>query len=393
MKAFVLALLLVPGIVAVAAEPNIFSVPPGALARAKVKVVAKEKSVQPAFDQLLNDADKALKQKPLSVMEKPKTWPGVDKHDYFSTAPYFWPNPETKDGLPYIRKDGQRNPESRNEHSDSSRMGRITGAANTLALAHYFTGKDAYAEHAAKLLRVWFLDPETRMNPNFDHAQAVPGVNTGRGIGMIESLALMPACDAATLLRGSKSWSKTDDEAFTKWMRTFLEWAQTSKNGRDEAAASNNHGTYYDVQVTHFALFVGQTNLARSIVEEAKRIAAQVEPDGTQPRELSREDSFAYSQFNVRAMFQLALLGEYVGVDLWRYESPKGASIRKALDYLVPFAEDPTKPWPHEHSKKTNRSLSWLPRRACFVYHTERYCKLVEKDSAAQRDALFFPLE
>jgi hypothetical protein len=376
---------------ATAQETTVFSVPPGALAKAKANL----SSLRPAFRKLTNDAERALEQKPLSVMDKPKTWPGADKHDYFSTAPYFWPNPDTTNGLPYVRHDGKRNPESHNENSDSSRMGKVMNAAQTLALAYYFTGNETYAEHAAKLLRVWFLDPATRMNPNLDHAQAIPGVNNGRGIGMIESRSLTDACDAVALLRASKSWSKAGDEGFTKWMRAFLDWTQTSKNGRDEAAAKNNHGIYYDVQVTSFALFLGETNLARRIVEEAKtkRIASQIEPDGRQPLELAREDSFGYSAFNVRAMFDLALLGEFAGVDLWHYEAPNGASIRKALDFLVPFAEDPKKPWPYERSKKQNRSLGWIPRRAYVAYHDERYRKLMEKNDESSRDALFWPVK
>ena len=374
------------------AQPTkVFSVPPGALAKARTN----ESAVQPALKKLISDANKALLQKPFSVMDKPKTWPGIDKHDYFSTAPYFWPDPAKPEGLPYVRKDGRRNPESSNENSDSSRMGRIMSSAETLALAYYFKNDEVHAEHAARLLRVWFIARETRMAPNLDHAQAIPGVNTGRGIGMIESRSLTSACDAVALLRGSKAWSKADDDAFTQWMRAFLEWAQTSKNGHDEAAAKNNHGVYYDMQVTHFALFVGETNLARRIVEEAKtkRIAAQIEPDGSQPLELAREDSFAYSRFNLQAMFELALLGEHIGVDLWQYESPKGASIRKAFDYLVPFVEDRKKPWPYERSKKTERSLGGLPRRALAVYYDERYRKLIEKNSGTSRDAMFWPVK
>lgn len=374
-----------------AQDAKVFSVPAGSLAKAKASLG----SFRAAFHKLTNDAERALSQRPLSVMDKPKTWPGVDKHDYFSTAPYFWPNPATTNGLPYVRHDGRRNPESHDENSDSSRMGKIMNTAQTLAFAYYFTGREAYAAHATALLRVWFLDPATRMNPNMDHAQAIPGVNDGRGIGMIESRSLTDACDAVALLRASKSWSKADDEGFTKWMRAFLNWTQTSKNGRDEAAAKNNHGSHYDVQVAHFALFVGETNLARGIIEQAKtkRIAAQIEPDGKQPLELAREDSFGYSRFNIQALFDLALLGERVGVDLWRFEAPNGASIRKALDFLVPFVEDPDKPWPYERSKKQARTLGWIPRRAFVVFHDERYRKLIEPGSNSSREALFWPVK
>ena len=31
--------------------------------------------------------------------------PSGDKHDYISVGTYWWPNPDTSDGLPYIRRD------------------------------------------------------------------------------------------------------------------------------------------------------------------------------------------------------------------------------------------------------------------------------------------------
>src|SRR5205085_2238 len=155
----------------------------------------------------------------------------------------------------------------------------------------------AHAAHAAKLLRTWFLNPATRMNPNFNQAQAIPGVNNGRGIGMIESRSLMQVCDAVGLLARSTNWTAADDGGMQTWIREFLEWTQTSKNGKDERAAKNNHGSWYDAQTAHMALFLGETNLARQIIEsvKTKRIAIQIKPDGSQPLELARENSFGYS--------------------------------------------------------------------------------------------------
>jgi len=96
------------------------------------------------------------------------------------------------------------------------------------------------------------------MNPNFNFAQAIPGVNTGRGTGMIESRSLTSVMDAVALLQASKHWTKADQEGMTRWIGEFLHWARTSKNGKDEAAAKNNHGTFYDVQITQMALFLGK---------------------------------------------------------------------------------------------------------------------------------------
>jgi hypothetical protein len=273
----------------------------------------------------------------------------------------------------------------------------MANGALTLALAHYFTGKETYADHAARLLRVWFLDQATRMNPNFNHAQAVPGVNTGRGTGMIESRSLLAAADAASLLAGAKHWSKADHESLTAWMREFLDWALTSKNGREEQAAKNNHGTFYDVQIAHLALFTGQTNLAKQTLETAKtlRIAGQIKPDGTQPYELERADTFGYSRFNLGAFFALATRGEHAGVDLWRYESADGRSIRNALDVLMPYVENPGKPWPYGSRKTQDRTLGSILRQAYSVYGDPRYREALLKSPGheTQREALFYPVK
>ena len=375
--------------------PRVFSVSPSVLPHVKARLATNDPLLVPALNQLVVDAKRALNVMPLSVMDKPRAGASGDKHDYVSQAPYFWPDPAKPDGRPYIRRDGERNPESHNEFSDSPRMGRMAGAAETLALAFYFTGDETFARHAATLLRVWFLNPATHMNPNFNQAQAIPGVNTGRGIGMIESRSLTSVCDAVGLLARSTNWTAVDQAGMQKWIGEFLTWAQTSKNGKEEAAAKNNHGSWYDVQLTHMALFVGDTNFARSIVAGAreKRIAAQIKPDGTQPLELARVDSFGYSRFNVQALFALATLGEHVGVDLWRYKAADGASLRVALDYLVDFAEHPEKPWPHERGKKASRTLGSLAHRAFTVYGDERYAALWKKsaDWQRQRDVLLFP--
>jgi hypothetical protein len=378
-------------------EPRVFSMMPGSLMDAKARAAAGDPATKLALKQVIADAEKALKFKLETVMDKPQTPPSGDKHDYMSQAPYFWPDPSKKDGLPYIRKDGQRNPESYDGHSDAPRMGRMAAAAESLALAAWFTGKDGYAERAAELLRAWFLDSETRMNPNFNYAQAVPGVNTGRGTGMIESRSVIPAMDAASLLAGSQHWSAVDQKGMEAWMAAFLEWARTSPNGKAEAAARNNHGSFYDEQIVAMALFLGQTDLAKQTLEgvKTKRISVQIKPDGSQPLELARADSFGYSRFNVMALCNLATMGAHVGIDLWRYEAPGGGSLRKAIDFLLPYVEEPEKEWPYEHGHKGARNLAAQLWQAGFIYGEARYTEAARKSPSIEksREALFYPVK
>ena len=274
--------------------PRVFTVSPQHLAETKNRAGANDKSLKPALDRLCREATKALKAGPFSVMDKPRMPPSGDKHDYLSLAPYFWPNADKKDGLPYINRDGQVNPESKTG-TDSPVMGRMSSSVQTLAFAYYLTGEEAYAQHAAKLLRVWFLDPATRMNPHLNYGQGVPGTTDGRSYGIIDTVGLIGVVDAAGLLESSAVWTSEDRKGMISWCEKYLEWLKTSKLGQQEGKATNNHGTWYDAQVVTLALYVGRTDLVRETLEASKhrRIDAQIEPNGSQPRELARTKSHA----------------------------------------------------------------------------------------------------
>jgi hypothetical protein len=316
------------------------------LATARDRLAHGDASLAPALAVLRAEADRALKLRPLSVMDKLRSTPSGDKHDYISLAPYWWPDPKNPGG-PYIRHDGLRNPEAEDEKfSDHLAWAKVSAAIRTLGLAYYFTGNEAYAKHAAKLARTWFLDPATRMNPNLNFGQYVTGVNEGREEGVIEFLSLVPACDSLALIAASPAWTEKDTQAFHAWLAAYFTWLTESPTGRAEAAATNNHGTCDDVQIAYIALVLGKTDYAKKLLVDGlqKRLAQQVEPDGRQPLELARTKSLNYSLKNLEGLFALADLGDRVGVDWWNYATPDGRSLRVALRYLAPYA-DPAKPW------------------------------------------------
>ena len=254
-------------------------------------------------------------------------------------------------------------------------------AVETLSTAYYFTGDEKYAARAYTLLRAWFIEPATRMNPNFQFAQAIRGINTGRGIGLIDAHGFTRVVDAVGLLADSKSLSSEDDQALHKWFGQFLHWMRHTEYGRDEDLKENNHGTYYDVQVASYALYLGQPEVARKVLDAARerRIAVQIEPDGRQPLELVRTNAWGYSMANLRGLMKLATLGERVGVDLWQYKTQDGRCIRAAVEFMAPFSLDGQK-WPYQQiGGFSPKALHPLLRQAAAKYPDAPFAERMTK--------------
>lgn len=288
----------------------------------------------------------------VSVTEKRMVPEGGDRHDYMSFGPYWWPDPSKKDGLPFIRRDGEVNPSSLVD-SDRVRLERMCSDVAVLAAACRRLGDRAAGAEAARKLRRFFLDPETAMRPHLNYGQAIPGRCKGRGIGIIETRLLAETLvDAILILREQKALSAADDQGLVKWFADYLDWLVSSPIGKDEAGQLNNHGTAYDLQVAVFALFTGHRQLARETLARVPsvRIDVQIEPDGRQPRELARTCSLGYSTMNAALFCELASVADGVGVDLWGYVSKDGRSIRRAVEFLLPYWRK-EKPWPYKQIK------------------------------------------
>jgi hypothetical protein len=355
------------------------------------KVVAKVKK-------LLVLANKALQAGPYTIVHpKPRQPRGSTTHDYVSLSIYSWPNPKKKGGLPYLLIDGKKNQREAALY-DADRLASMCRDVRTLALAYYLTDEERYAEHAAKLLRVWFLDPAKRMNPNMKFAGFQPGANHDQGNGLIDARYLSRVIDAVGLLQHARSWTKADQAGISSWYRRFLHWLLTSPLGTKEANATNNHATYYDVDVVTIACFLGDKGRAKAVLEAVKTrvIATQIAPDGSQPKELRRPNSLSYSLFNLVPLFDLGTLGEHAGVDVWDYHSAKGSGIRKALDFLLPYLTGIMK-WPYQQKEKIpSAEVVLLLRRAAKAYKDSRYEQLINQVAGGSKnlrviDDLLYP--
>lgn len=306
------------------------------LKKVKTSLSESNSKYQQQVKALLRDADKELTKPEPTVVDKPMCPPSGDKHDYMSLGRYWWPNPDTPDNLPYIRKDGYSNPEL--EKFDRQRLGTMSTSITKLTIAYVLSDKSNYARKAASIIRTWFLDPKTRMNPNMNYGQTVPGHNKGMGRaeGVIDTYSLVNVVDAIVILSHEGYLSKKEISQLEAWFGEYATWMSTNEIGIGEKNAKNNHGLAYDVQLTIFALFSNNKELAIKTIEQfpSRRLATQIDANGKQPYELARTTGFGYSTFNLTHMLDMCFLASGVGVDIFNSEN---GSITRAIKYLIQF--------------------------------------------------------
>ncbi|KAG7345336.1 alginate lyase-domain containing protein [Nitzschia inconspicua] len=297
--------------------PRVFLLDGMAMVTARRQLVHPGSPLQPILVELRSHGDRLLVETPISVMDKTQVPFSGDKHDFMSIGPYWWPDPDKPDGLPWISRDGHVNPTARGQGSDASAMHHMTTTVEGLAVAYFFTLDERYAERAVLWLRTWFLAEATRMNPHLEFVEAVG------------------------LLQSARTYTPADHQGLHDWFTSFRDWLLDSGHGKDEARAKNNHGTFYDVQIAHFSLFIGDQerarNLLKTVVEQCLR--PQLAADGSQPHELKRPRPVHYTLFNLQAMYALARLGEHVQVDIWGAQRGNTLLLQDALASALGFID------------------------------------------------------
>ncbi len=292
---------------------------------------------------IVKEANKRVGKPVITITENENLQASKDPHDYFSIGRYFWPDPSKPDGLPWINRDGETNPDSV-KASDERKLGEMIHAVEYLSLAYSLTGDEKYGVEAARILRGFFLDAETKMNPHLDYGQSVPGKATGRGWGLIDTRGFMILPDVLNLLEKCPAWTAKDREGMRAWWTAYGNWMQTSKIGLQEKSAPNNHGAAYDVQLSAVLVMAEKEEDAKKVLGESlpARLDAHITPEGKQPRELARTKSWSYSCFNLKNISKGSVMARSLGIDLWNHEGEGGrGSLKKAMLYLVPFLKNP----------------------------------------------------
>ncbi len=336
-----------------------------------------------AYEALIQKADGLLDAEPLSVMLKELPSPSGNNHDYTSLARYYHPDPSKPDGLPYINRDGITNPQI--ALYDRNRLGETAQRVADLSLAWYLSGDERYAAKATELLEVWFLDPATRMNPNFEYAQITPGHNgnKGRCYGVIDGYSFIEMLDGVVLLKGSKSWTPKKDSQLKKWMGKMLEWMQTSLQGKEESNQKNNHSVAFDAQAIAIAMYADKPEVARQIINDfpTKRMFKQIDPDGKQPHEMGRTLSYHYSHYNLTHFIDIFLMAQKLGLKIDSMTDAEGRSFYKALDFMASYFGKDQSEWPGEQLSR------WEERQQDMAKDLWRVYSMIDSSRTDYADA------
>ena len=338
--------------------PRTLILDPHELVKMKQVIAKGNNSIAEEYlKRIITIADSVLIKRPISVTEKSEVPPNGTKHDYFALASYEWPNPNTTNGLPYVSRDGFINPETLSI-KDIGYIEEMADRVLILALANYFTENPKYAQKAEELLRVWFLNNDTYMNPSIKYGDFERGKGRLNPSGIIGAHRFAQLVDAIGLLELSPTWNESTQSGLEQWFSKYLDWLLNSDQAKLEGQRKNNHGTYYTVQAAAIANFLNRSDITRQLLlssmedlsnaplEDVSRlITVKINPDGSQPFEINRANSLHYHIWNLYGLIQLASMADQMGIDLWNYQI-HGTGIRKAVDFIVPYVMD-NQSWPY----------------------------------------------
>jgi len=319
-------------------------------------------------DRILRLADKALKMTPPAITDHIATNSAGGPHDFFSQADYAWPNPTNANGRPFIGRDGESNPDVFSFHRMAMRD--MKDAVAALAAAYVLTGDDKYPRKAGQFIKVFFLDPQTRMNPHLQYAQAVLGASTGNNYGVIDTLHLAELPVAVHFLEKSPKFPASVDKGLKQWFTDYTHWITTSTNGVAEMNNKNNHSMSCYVQLASFARFTGDTSLLESCRTRFKEVLLprQMTNDGSFPLELKRTKPYGYSIFQAENVAMLCVLLSTTNEDFWKFTLPDGRSPMKIMDFIYPYLADKNQ-WPADGRRKdVMHWADWPMRQPCLIF-------------------------
>lgn len=283
---------------------------------------------------LVAQARAALSRPLPCVRDKTDCATSGDPADYLSVAPYF--HVDASGAVRHL--DGERNDAAipgtnASLENDRAALDRLVIDACTAALAGTLSGDVTLLEHTARLLRTWFIAPDTRMNPHMRFAQVTPGPEqTGNPWGIVDFRGFWPLLDAITLTARAGLLSSSEQHALQAWFKAFLDDVETRGIGREP----NNVAVWHDLIVAALAAFVGRHGRAAEVLSDLPlRFANQLSAFGVPVHELQRSRPLHYGLFLAQGLINIAWLGRSLGIDLWTCSASQHRSIAMLLRFLA----------------------------------------------------------
>ena len=305
-----------------------------------------KKTASVLANKIIQQADAALFEKPITVTAFSSERSKGGKHDFFSEGDYWWPDTLHPNG-PYIQRDGLTNPQNFTAHRLA--MIRFSKVVGNLTSAYILTKNTKYSNAAMGHLKAWFIDTATLMNPSLLYGQAITRKVSGRGIGVIDMIQMVEVAQSVSVLEKSSLINNKDISDIKNWFTQYLKWATTHSYGIDEREAKNNHGTCWVMQVAVFAKLVGDTSLLSYCNNRFKTVLlpSQMAPNGSFPLEIKRTKPYGYSLFNLDAMVTLASVLSTQKENLFDFIGTGNVSIKKGIEFMFPFIVNKAS-WPYE---------------------------------------------
>lgn len=297
-------------------------------------------------EEVLKQAEANMSEKPVTVTDFIAERSSGGIHDFYSEGDYWWPDSLNPDG-PYIKKDGMTNPDNFVAHRHA--MIRFSRIVANLTSAYLLTGDERYVGPALEHIDSWFMDDSTKMNPNLLYAQAIKGIATGRGIGIIDTIHLIEVVQSLIKLEEAGVLPAEYADKTKEWFAEYLDWMSTHPYGIKEKNAANNHGTCWAMQAAEFAKYTGNEEMMDSCRVRFKNLflVRQMASDGSFPLELDRTKPYGYSLFNLDAMAALCHILSTESDDMWTYTTTDGKNMKLGLDFISPYIADKDS-WPYQ---------------------------------------------
>lgn len=247
-------------------------------------------------------------------------------------------------------------------------------AVPALAAAFTLTGEARYSDAATAHLRVWFVDPATRMVPAMDFAQTVPAASrppspdadgpaaqplvSGRYQGILEAL---PLTEIAIALPFLSNLSDAERAAIHAWFAAYYHWLTEPRDSGPRLAAlardsKSHHGASWMLQASACAYLAAPTgdvgrNEDSALADlrhrfKSSTLRAQISPDGYFPHEITSPVPYRDSLFNLDMLAAICQLLSTRLESIWDYQLEEGPGMRGAIAWHFPYIADRGK-WPY----------------------------------------------